>query len=582
MTTALTTPWTDEVGPRNALPEYPRPQLARPSAARPTWLNLNGEWEFETTDGIAAVPLGRPLSGRILVPYPVESALSGVEQRADHVVYRREVDVPRAWRTGGKRVRLHFGAVHHDATIFVNGEQVGRHLGGYESFSIDVTAALVKHGPQEVVVAVHAPVDGENVLVGKQRREPEGIFYTASSGIWQTVWLEPVPAASIASLVAVPDIDAGTFTVTTTLHGRPRKGRLTVEVLAGRRMVATASGAPDGPLAVRVRKPRLWSPDDPFLYTVRARLEADGSVDRVEASVGMRSIAIEEVGGVQRITLNHEPAFLLSTLDQGFWPDGLHTAPTDAALRFDVERTKALGFNTIRKHIKVEPARWYHWADRLGLLVWQDIPSLPIDTELTESDRTRFLADTARIVEQLRGVTSIIGWVPFNEGWGQWSIEAAADAADRVKAQDPTRLVIARSGANCCHMPGDAGNGDVIDWHEYQGPALPSPDASRAAIDGEHGGLTLPIEGHSWAGADVNPYGAVADSAALTEGYVANTTVLLERGVPGGLSGAVYTQITDVEGEQNGLLTYDRRVEKVDVAAVRAINERVIEAGARR
>ena len=577
----LSTPWTTQVTPTNALPDYPRPQLARPSAAAPQWLNLNGLWQYGETNGFSPPPIGKDLTGQILVPYPAESALSGVQKHSDFMFYRRLVTVPKAFTQDNKRVRLNFGAVNYDATVYVNGVQVARHTGGYDSFAVDITPALRAKGPQEIIVAVHSPVDSATIPVGKQRLDPSGIFYTAASGIWQTVWLEPVAPASIDSLTATPDLASSSFTVTTTTNGDASRGRLLVEAFAGGRRVASAGSGAGVPLRLSIAKPRLWSPTDPFLYTFRATLTTKGTKDVVESYAGMRSIAVANVNGKQRIVLNGKPTFLLGTLDQGYWPDGIYTAPTDDALRFDIQKTKDLGFNTIRKHIKVEPARWYYWADRLGLMVWQDAPALPTgrNDRLTNGDKANFRSEVSRMVNQLQGVTSIIGWVPFNEGWGQWSIPAATEVGAQVKAQDPTRLVNDRSGSNCCDTPGDPGTGDIIDWHDYQGPALPAPDATRASMDGEHGGLTLPIPGHTYPGTSINPYGAVKDRAELNDKYVANTAVLRDEGAPYGLSGSVYTQITDVEGELNGFFTYDRQVLKVDEARVRDINQQVIAAG---
>lgn len=577
----LATPWTSQVSPENALPDYPRPQLVRPSVAEPTWLSLNGLWEYEPSDGYTAPSFGRPLRGQILVPFPTESALSGVMEHADFMRYRRTVTIPAAYRTKQQRVRLHFGAVNHAATVWVNGTRVTEHTGGYEAFSVDITDALRRRGPQEIVVGVASPVDSEDIPVGKQRLEPDGIYYTAASGIWQSVWLEPVARTSIGAFTATPNADSRSFTVTTAVDGPAKEAEVTVRAYAGRKKVATVSGKAGVALTLKVKRPRLWSPEDPFLYTFTVTLRRGKSVDRVESYAGLRTIGLAEVDGKQRIVLNGRPTFLLATLDQGYWPDGIYTAPTDEALKFDIARTKDLGFNTIRKHIKVEPARWYHWADRLGMMVWQDQPSLPTgrNDQLRSTAKANLRSETARMVDQLKGVTSIIGWVPFNEGWGQWSVQAAADLGDQVKRQDPTRLVDPRSGSNCCDTPGDPGNGDVIDHHQYQGPALPAPDAERASIDGEHGGLTLSVPGHLWPTASINPYGAVRDAAELTDAYVANNDDLRDLGARHGLSGGVYTQITDVEGEQNGFFTYDRQVLKVDEARVRASNRSVIEAG---
>ena len=578
----LATPWTAEVSPRNALPEYPRPQLARPSLEHPQWMSLNGLWQYAPDDGQGKPPFGQTLKGQVLVPYPIESVLSGVQKHADFMFYRRLVDIPAAFTAHGQHVRLNFGAVDHDATVYVNGTQVARHAGGYTSFSADITPALRPHGPQEIIVAVHAPVDGANVMVGKQRLKPEGIFYTAASGIWQSVWLEPVPATSLAQLNFTPARSRDAFTVTSKLDGHGEGATLHVTAYADGKAVGEASGPAGQPLHLAIAHPRLWSPKDPFLYTFKATLMRGDQRDQVTSYAGLRTIAVEKVGGRNRIVLNGKPTFLLATLDQGYWPDGIYTAPTDAALKFDIQKTKDLGFNTIRKHIKVEPARWYYWADRIGLMVWQDMPALPTDRndKLSAADKASFRADVSAIVEQLAGTTSIIGWIPFNEGWGQWSIPAAAELAKQIKQLDPSRLVDARSGANCCDMKGDPHAGDVYDVHDYQGPGLPSPDAERAAIDGEHGGLTLGVPGHVWPNTAINPYGAVKDRDALNDGYVANTAVLRDKGVPKGMSGSVYTQITDVEGEHNGLYTYDRKVEKVDEAKVRAINEATIRAGA--
>ena len=581
-TAPLATPWTAQVSPGNALPEYPRPQLARPSLEHPQWLSLNGLWQYASSDGQGAPPFGQTLKDQVLVPYPIESVLSRVQKHADFMFYRRLVNIPAAFTAHGQHVRLNFGAVDCDATVYVNGTQVAQHSGGYMSFSADITSALRPKGPQEIIVAVHAPVDGANVMVGKQRLKPEGIFYTAASGIWQSVWLEPVPATSLAQLVFTPARSLDAFTVTSKLHGSRANVTLHVTAYADGKAVGEASGPAGQPLHLAIAQPHVWSPQDPFLYTFKATLTQGDQRDEVTSYAGLRTIAVEKVGGRNRIVLNGKPTFLLATLDQGYWPDGIYTAPTDAALKFDIQKTKDLGFNTIRKHIKVEPARWYYWADCIGMMVWQDMPAMPTDRndKLSDADKANFRADVSAIVEQLKGETSIIGWIPFNEGWGQWSIPAAAELAAQIKQLDPSRLVDARSGANCCDTKGDPHAGDVYDVHDYQGPGLPSPDAQRAAIDGEHGGLTLNILGHMWPNTPINPYGAVKDRNALTAGYVANTAVLRDKGVPKGMSGSVYTQITDVEGEHNGFFTYDRKVEKMDESKVRAINEAVIRAGA--
>lgn len=578
----LATPWTAKVGPHNVLPEYPRPQLARPSMSSPQWMNLNGLWQFQPSKVGATPDFGKPLSGKVLVPFPIESVLSGVQKHVDDMLYRRTFTVPASYRADGHHVLLHFGAVDYQATVYVNGRQVADHKGGYDAFSADITDALHGEGPQELVVAVHAPVDGLDVPVGKQRLKPHEIFYTAASGIWQTVWLEPVQAAHIAALTATPHVADSSFTIEATTADAGAGATLSVDAYAGGSKVAHAEGAVGAPLTLKIAKPRLWSPADPFLYTFKVTLRDPSGRDTVESYAGLRSIAVQNVDGTPRITLNGKPTFVLATLDQGYWPDGIYTAPTDAALKFDIQKTKDFGFNAIRKHIKVEPARWYYWADKLGVLVWQDIPALPNRSkDVTTQDQANFRREMTRIVEQLKGVTSIIGWIPFNEGWGQWSLSAPTAMGQVIHAIDPTRLLDERSGANCCDIPGDPGTGDIIDWHDYAGPPYPAPKSPRAAIDGEHGGYTLTIKGHIWPGVKFDPYSGVSTRQALTDRYVANTREFIKEGIDKGLSGSVYTQITDVEGEKNGLLTYDRKVEKVDQAKVRAVNQAVIAAGSK-
>jgi hypothetical protein len=571
----LTTPWTDQVSPDNALPEYPRPQLTR---AR--WQNLNGVWQFAGAAAGEAPPVGEDLPERILVPYPTESALSGIQRHEDHMWYRRTFEVPESWGVGdGQRLRLHFGAVDHAATVWVNGTQVAEHTGGYTRFSVDVTDALAPSGPQEIVVGVEDRTDATWQPVGKQRNVPDrGIFYTGSSGIWQTVWMEPVTArAYVADLDTATDVDTGTLALTVDTGGDPAGLTVRAVVRNGDVQVATAEGAPGRPLDVQVPDARLWSPDDPFLYDLEVTLlDGDQEVDRVGSYVGMREIGtVQGADGRLRITLNHEVLFLMSTLDQGFWPDGIYTAPTDEALRFDVAEAKRLGFNAVRKHVKVEPDRWYHAADTLGLLVWQDMPSMRTGGIPPPDARAEFERQLHEIVDQHDGWTSVIGWVPFNEGWGEWSREATGRIADSVAAQDPTRLVDANSGVNCCDSLGDSGRGDVVDWHAYTGPADPTPDDSRVAVDGEHGGFGLEVPGHMWF-EDGHGYEMAQDEAELTRLYVDNQRELIPIAQQRAISGAVYTQITDVEHEVNGLFTYDRRVAKMDLDQVRAVNQEVV------
>lgn len=569
----LPTPWTSQVTPDNALPEYPRPQLERER-----WVNLNGLWQFSGAAEGEAPPFGEDLAERILVPYPTESDLSGVARHEDHMWYRRTMEVPASWRTSGQRVLLHFGAVDHEATVWVNGREVARHSGGYGRFSADVTDALTRSGPQEVVVGVTDRTDATWQPVGKQRRTPDrGIFYEGASGIWQTVWAEPVAPAYVERLDMTPDIDTETLSLTVDGGGAADGAAVEAVVRAGGKPVSRTTGVVGEAFDVPVPDAHLWSPDDPFLYDLRVRLLDGGRpVDTVDSYFGMREIGVAPgEDGKNRITLNGEVLFLLSTLDQGYWPDGIYTAPTDEALAFDLEQHKELGFNTVRKHIKVEPDRWFYHADRLGLLVWQDMPSMRTGGRPPAAAQEQFERELHEMVDQHSSWTSVIGWVPFNEGWAEWSREATGRIAREVKEQDPSRLVNAHSGVNCCASLGDSGAGDVLDWHQYVGPAEPVPDATRASIDGEHGGFGLEVDGHMWFG-EGHAYEMTPDRATLTRRYVENQRDVITAAQQCGVGGSVYTQITDVEHEVNGFFTYDRQVEKMDFDQVRAVNEAII------
>lgn len=568
------TKWAKDVSPANALPDYPRPQLTRDR-----WQNLNGTWQFQATDENAALPAGK-LSGSILVPYPMEAPLSGVAEHHDWSLYQRSFTVPRNWQVGsGNRLRLNFGAVDYETWVYVNGRQVAHHVGGYEAFTADVTDALKGHGPQTLLLKVKDTTD-DQTPTGKQSRDPSGIWYTPTSGIWQTVWLEPVPEASIDSLVLTPDPADESLAVTVRpAAGTPASARVTATAYAGRTPVGTVTGTAGTKLRLKVPHPKLWSPDHPYLYDLKVTLSSGRSHDVVGSYFGMRSIAVADVGGVNKIELNGKPTFVLATLDQGFWPDGIYTAPTDAALRSDLELHKQLGFNAVRKHIKVEPARWYYWADRLGLMVWQDMPSRNAGPTATAASDQAFTDQVHEIVDQHISSPSVVIWTMTNEGWGEKSKEATGALADAVKQQDPSRLVDPASGVNCCASKGDSGRGDLIDYHLYHGPAAPSPDATRAAVDGEHGGYSLTIPGHILGVSGGQNYGDVPTIEELTKAYVANTSQLLP-GAAAGISGSVYTQISDVEGELNGLVTYDRAVLKVEPGPVRDINRQLIAAGA--
>jgi hypothetical protein len=556
----LRTRWADEVGPDSAHPEYPRPQLTRSA-----WRNLNGRWQFAPAQAGERPPVGRTLPERILVPYPVESQLSGIERHEDRMWYRRTFTVPADWDIGsGKRLRLNFGAVDWRSEVYVNGTKVVEHRGGYDKFSADVTDALRPGRTQELIVGVHDPTDaadGENPPLGKQRLDPSGIWYTPSSGIWQTVWMEPVAPDHVDTLKLTPDADSGRLTVEA--RGVRAGVPVTATAYEGGRKVATARGRTGAPLTLTIEDPRLWSPDDPFLYDLKVTVGAD----RVGSYFGMRSVSVETVNGVPRTVLNGEPVFLMATLDQGFWPDGLHTAPTDEALAYDLRAHKRLGFNSVRKHIKVEPDRWFHWADRLGLLVWQDMPSMTAGVNPSAAARAQYEREMKEMIDEHVSSPSVVMWVTFNEGWGQYDVGRVAEQA---KAWDPTRLVNNQSGLN---LGADGNAGDIMDEHGYPSPALPPrPDGRRALVSGEYGGLGLAVPGHAWS---VQQSYVDVDPATYTDDYLVKLDEVRALACRGG-NGAVYTQIADVEGELNGLLTYDREVLKPDVARLRTAHEALI------
>lgn len=548
----LQTPWTAEVSPTNSLPDYPRPQMVRKE-----WMNLNGLWDY----AITADTMEQPTSyeGKILVPFPVESALSGIMRDLDeqHTLwYHRTFSVPATW--AGRRVLLRFGAVDWEARVFINGREMGRHRGGYDAFSFDITDALKSEGLQELSVAVLDPTEGDQPR-GKQSRKPEGIFYRACSGIWQTAWLEPVPTTGITGLKVTPDVDAGVLhlRVFTQSEGLQIEATATV----GQQEAGRASGAANTELVLPLTQPRLWSPDDPFLYDLRVVLKSDTNiVDEVKSYFGMRSIGLRrDAHGVIRPTLNGNFIFQIGALDQGYWPDGIYTAPTDEALQHDLRFLKAAGFNLVRKHVKIEPDRWYYWCDKLGLLVWQDMPS---GNNNTPEARERFEAELQRMVLQLRNHPSIITWVIFNESWGQFDSERMTRS---LKELDPSRLVDSASGWTDKHV------GDLSDAHSYPTPDSPTAENGRALVIGEFGGLGLPLPGHQWS-SDSWSYQMLPDEYALEGWYYYLLQEVWSQKESRGLSAAIYTQTADVETECNGLLSYDRRVVKIPVSRLLAMN----------
>lgn len=549
----MLTRWAKDIDPRLPLPEYPRPQLTRAD-----WQNLNGLWNYAVVPKNSAQPAS--WDGRILVPYPIESALSGVKRsfRPDEVLfYQRTFQVPRGW--GGQRIMLHFGAVDYRAEVFVNGQRVGGHEGGYDPFSFDITDHLITGTEQTLVVKVTDPTWTEGIPRGKQTLSPAGIMYTPTSGIWQTVWLEPVASGGIEDLHIVPDLKTESVHVTADLYGNA-EGEVTVSVAGG----ASVTGKAGRKISVPVKAPKLWSPETPQLYDMTIRVARNGkTIDKVGTYFGMRSIEMARVDGVMRLLLNGKPYFMFGPLDQGFWPDGLYTAPTDAALKYDLEITKKLGFNTTRKHIKVEPARWYYYADKLGLLVWQDMPSAnSYDTPpggRPSVDKQAYATQLQAMIDNLENHPAIVMWVVFNESQGKHD---TAKLVKLARELDPSRLVNEDSGFQD-HGGPYQGVGDLYDLHPYPAPRVFTSPEGKAFALGEYGGIGLkvgknnPWQKEGWG------YTTTQTSEELENLYATYAGMLRQFKDEDGLTAAIYTQITDVEIEINGLLTYDRQL-KVD------------------
>ncbi len=583
MPSELLTRWGRGLDPDHVLEEYPRPQLVRSS-----YLNLNGRWEHAFTAADAAEPV--TYDGPIVVPFSPEAPLSGVGRQLgrDEVLwYRRELRVPAGFAVDGGRVLLHFGAVDQTCTVLLDGVEVGRHHGGYLPFTVDVTAGLTAPASHTLVVRVRDLSDGRGPSSGKQRIDRGGIWYTAQSGIWQTVWLEAVPETHVDRLVLVPDLAAGSVRVEAHTVGPTRPGR--VRLLADGVEVAAGPLLPDRPTSLEVPAPRPWSPEDPYLYDVEVQL----GDDRVSSYVGLRSFGVGvDADGLPRLLLNGRPYFHAGVLDQGYWSDGLLTPPSDAAIVHDLASVKRLGFTMVRKHLKVEPLRWYHHCDRLGLLVWQDLvngggryPTATISwpgrrrgrlLRLRDDRyalfgrrdahaRQEFRRELVRTVELLRNVTSLAVWVPFNEGWGQF--DATAVVAE-LRALDPTRNVDHASGWH------DQGAGDVWSHHVYARPfRVPRRrrDERRVLALTEYGGYDLQVPEHRLVlgAADGFGYRHTRTAAELAAAFVRLHREELVPAVGLGLAASVYTQLCDVEDELNGLMTYDREVLKLPEEVVR-------------
>ena len=573
----IKTAWAEQVNPQQVLPEYPRPIMERAD-----WQNLNGEWDYAIRPKGEVEPA--TFDGKILVPFAVESSLSGVQQmvgEANELWYKRTFQVPSAWK--GKEILLHFGAVDWQADVFVDDVLIGSHVGGYTPFSLNVTPYLsAKSATHKLVVRVWDPSDKGYQPRGKQVSNPEGIWYTPVTGIWQTVWLEPVNASHITAIKAIPDVDKQVMHVTVSACSPSLASDIIeVELLDKGQVIASAKGVQGKELRLAVKQPTLWEPSNPYLYDMKVRLTKNGrSVDEVKSYTAFRKIStIRDAQGLMRMCLNDKPLFQYGPLDQGWWPDGLYTAPTDEALLYDIKKTKEWGFNMIRKHVKVEPARWYYHCDKEGILVWQDMPSGDMnnqwaphvynggtDRQRTEASIANYYQEWKEIMDLCVSNPSVVVWVPFNEAWGQFDTEKVVAW---TKAYDPSRLVNPASGGN--HRP----CGDILDLHNYPGPAMFLFDPIRVNVLGEYGGIGLAVEDHLWWNKRNWGYIQFKNSDEVTAEYVKYAKQLKDF-VKKGFSAAVYTQTTDVEGEVNGLMTYDRKVIKINEAQVRAINQEVI------
>lgn len=564
-TAPLMTDWAQQVNPTNVLAEYPRPQMVRSN-----WLNLNGVWQFQFGGANDSVPAGANLAGTILVPFPMESALSGVMQYSPYSWYRRTFTIPPSWT--GQRIILHFDAINWRSQIYLNGLNLGMHTGGYDPFSYDITSYLANGGPQELIVRVYSPEDAGGEPRGKQTLYPQGIMFTSASGIWQSVWLEPVPTTSIAGLHLVPDVDGNRLQLNIAANTTNAGLHVTATAFDGTNQVSSATGTPGANFYLTIPAAKLWSPTNPFLYDLQISLTTNGTpLDFVSSYFGMRKISLGTNNGFVRLFLNNQFLFQSGPLDQGFWPDGVYTAPTDLALKSDLEAEKTLGFNMVRKHIKVEPQRWYYWADKLGLLVWQDMPSCNSYTTNPSPppvDPIDFIAELTAMVTNHWNSPSIIMWNIFNEGQGEVGSGNGVGQTNTpylvslVKSLDPSRLVNQASGWIYY------GAGDILDQHNYPDPMCPV-SANLAVACGEYGGVWIGIKNHTWspASSDVNPSQAATSVASQFES-LANELPDLIQGR--GMSAAVYTEISDVEIELAGLRTYDRKILKPDLHRMRA------------
>jgi beta-galactosidase/beta-glucuronidase len=573
---SIKTEWAEKVTPANPLPEYPRPQMMRES-----WQSLNGLWDYAILPKGSSFPTS--YAGKILVPFCIESSLSGVQKKvgeSNELWYRRTFRVPANWKN--KKMLLHFGAVDWRAEVWVNQVKIGTHQGGYTPFSFDLTPFLLKDSLQELIVKVWDPSDQGYQPRGKQVNNPRGIWYTSVTGIWQTVWIEPVAENYITQLKTVPNLDGNWVNLQAAISGAQAQDWIEVKVLRDGKIVGTGKAVTGEDVMVPVPNAQAWWPENPFLYDMEVSLKREGKIiDQVKSYVGMRKISVKaDSNGVVRLQLNNKNYFQFGPLDQGWWPDGLYTAPTDEALLFDIQQTKNLGFNMIRKHVKVEPARWYYHCDKEGILVWQDMPSGDANPawqmrnyfngqELRRSKQSEdnFMQEWKDIIDLTYSNPSVVVRVPFNEAWGQFK---TPEVAEWTKAYDPSRLVNPASGGNHYAV------GDMLDMHNYPDPVLGLLDAKRVNVLGEYGGIGLVTEGHLWENNRNWGYVQYKTGEEATNAYL-NLAEKLKKLIPFGYSAAVYTQTTDVETEINGLMTYDRKIIKLDSARLKKMNQEVIQ-----
>ncbi|MBD5224485.1 MAG: beta-galactosidase [Bacteroidales bacterium] len=569
----ISTTWAETVTPENVWQEYPRPIMERQQ-----WKNLNGLWQYAIVPAKDLTP--GQWQGEILVPFAVESSLSGVGKNVgkDQALwYTRTFTVPSDWK--GQDVMLNFGAVDWQCEVWVNDVKVGGHTGGFTPFSLNITPALKAKGENTLTVRVYDPTDAGYQPRGKQVANPEGIWYTPVTGIWQTVWMEPVAKTHIAGIRTTPDIDRGTVTVDVTATS-PEGTVSEVAVLDGGKVVATGKSVNGEPVKIAMPEGfKLWSPDAPNIYDLQVTLyNADGKVaDKVNSYTAMRKFSRRrDANGIMRLQLNNQDLFQFGPLDQGWWPDGLYTAPSYEAMVYDVDKTKDWGFNMIRKHVKVEPASWYTYCDKNGIIVWQDMPSgdrgpgwnnrtyfTGYEGQRSEESKANYRREWKEIMDALYNYPCVGVWVPFNESWGQFD---TPEVVEWTMSYDPTRMVNPASGGNFFQC------GDILDLHNYPGPDMYLYDAQRVNALGEFGGIGYPIEGHLWQPDRNWGYIQFDSPKAVTDEYVKYAKEL-RKFADKGFSAAVYTQTTDVEGEVNGLMTYDRKVIKVEEPRIKEANE---------